>query len=205
MRRKIWTKQESFTGVGMELLFVLIWYGAIGRSLASSPGQLGLLAIFLVAGLLPLVNACSRIRRACYYRRLHRQYMQRPPKRGRIVSCERRDSLVRGSKGRYHTQHEYILVVELLNDGAFEPVQVRSEPYTWPVYRVLGSPEVDVYTDETGWHYILDGFRYKEHRSDPGILRESSYDRVPGEGGGYLLRIIAAAVMIFMLLQILRM
>ncbi len=203
MHRKIRTKQESFSGLPFTLLFVLIWYTSLLKAILERPESLSGCLLFLAAGLIPLAVSFQQVRSVLYYRRLHRQYMQRPPKKGRIVSCQRQTCRT-GTRRGTSIHYEYILLVELASDDSFQPVQISSEPYSWPVYRVLASPEVDIYTDETGWHHVLDGFHYKENRNDPGIFPESPYEKAPGLGNSGIVRFLVIAVMILMLLQVLR-
>lgn len=133
--------------------------------------------VFAVAGLMPAVIAIRNIEKAIYYRKLHRQAMNRPPKKGRIISYERQMQRKMNAKGRTYDEYEYTLIIEVYDDMSYAPIQIRSDVYSWPVYEVLASPEVDVYPDDSGWHYTIDGFQYKEHRSDAGIFQENAWEK----------------------------
>ena len=103
--------------------------------------------------------------------------MNRPPKKGRIISYERQTQRKMNAKGRTYDEYEYTLIIEVYDDMSYAPIQIRSDVYSWPVYEVLASPEVDVYPDDSGWHYTIDGFQYKEHRSDAGIFQENAWEK----------------------------
>ena len=81
------------------------------------------------------------------------------------------------AKGRTYDEYEYTLIIEVYDDMSYAPIQIRSDVYSWTVYEVLASPEVDVYPDDSGWHYTIDGFQYKEHRSDAGIFQENAWEK----------------------------
>lgn len=204
MHRKIRTKDETASGAVYMILFVIIWYSNLLKGVFGG-GVQNIRAVlpFLVAGLLPVYTAWRLIHRAAYYRRLHRQYMQTSPRKGRIVNCQKRYFQETAARGRTRTRAEYILIIEVYDSAAFQPVQIQSEAYAWPVYRVLASPEVDVYTDETGWHHVIDGFHYKERKSDPDIFKESPFDAGPGDDYKWerVMWVIVIAVMICMLLS----
>lgn len=197
--RRIRTKRESMPGVPYTILFSLIWYSGLLRSVMNGQA-IGELLLFFIAGLLPLTFTFQQIKRAMYFRKLHKQAMQRTPRKGKIVNCQKSYYQERGRRGRIYTKAEYILIIEIQNEGEYSPVQIQSEPYEWPIYRVLSSPNVDVYTDDTGWHHVIDGFEYKKRRSDPGIFSENPWNMDPTEDRGTLLRVIVYIVMILMLL-----
>ncbi len=204
LKRRIHTKKESFGNIGFMLLFVVLWYSALFRSFRGIDGNMPVtVVLFAVAGLLPLLTAVRSIKNALYYRRLHRQCMAGIPRRGRIVGCSRQMCQSRGSRGRIHTYYEYFLDIEVYDPQTLAVSRIQSEAYAWPVYRVLASPEVEVYTDESGWHYVIDGFQYKKSGREPDILVESAFDREPGEGIGRMIQIVALAVIVLMIFQLL--
>lgn len=175
--RKIRTKQESTNGAETLILFCGVWFSNIIQQILRS-GTLGVsMLVFAVAGLMPAVIAIRNIEKAIYYRKLHRQAMNRPPKKGRIISYERQTQRKMNAKGRTYDEYEYTLIIEVYDDMSYAPIQIRSDVYSWPVYEVLASPEVDVYPDDSGWHYTIDGFQYKEHRSDAGIFQENAWEK----------------------------
>ena len=176
--RKIRTKRESFPGAIYGLLFSLLWYGVIIKSILEG-ALAGSHVLFLAAGLLPLYVSFRQIRSALYYRRLHRQYRNGTPRRGRIVDCVKRYCQTRGSRGRIRMEEEYILTIEAERESGIGFETIQSDPYSWPVYRVLSSPEVEVYTDENGWHHVIDGFQYKKRKTDPGIFQEDPFETGP--------------------------
>lgn len=202
MHRKIWTKDESFSGVASEILFVILWYSTllkpvIGRG---SQGSMSMFP-FLIAGLMPLYMAIRKIRQAVYYRGLHKKYMRGMPRKGKIINCQKRYYQERGSKGHISNRADYILVVEVYDNETFLPTQIQSEPYSWPVYKVLAAPEVDVYTDETGWHHIIDGFHYKKKKNEPDIFKENPFDESRWEGTGRFGEIIFCIFIIVILIS----
>lgn len=197
--RKIRTKRESMPGVPYAILFSVIWYSGLLRSVMSGQAIGGLL-LFFIAGLLPLTVAFQQIKGAMHFRNLHKQAMKRTPRKGKIINCQKSYYQERGRRGRIYTKAEYILIIELENEGEYSPLQIQSEPYEWPIYRVLRSPNVDVYTDDTGWHHVIDGFEYKKRKSDPGIFPENPWNMDPTENGNTIVRVIVYVIMILILL-----
>ena len=101
--------------------------------------------------------------------------MEGVPRQGKIIDCvQAAQEMVR--RGRIHMQAEYVLSVEVENRDGGSVEVIQSEPYVWTVYRVLASSMVDVYTDEKGWNYGIDGFQYKKRRQEPGIFEENPFE-----------------------------
>jgi hypothetical protein len=169
--RKIRTKQESFSNVPWTILFCALWYTSLLKG-AQQSGLSNGIVIGLVAGLLPVWHVVSRTGSVLHYRRLHKQLMETPPTPGRIIGCEKRSWRERSGRHSYLVT-EYVLTI------SSQFGQFRTEPYDYPVYRLLSSPEVDVYTDESGWHHVIDGFHYKEHRNDPSPFTETLFSDSP--------------------------
>lgn len=202
LHRKIRTKKESLGGIPFLIVFVILWYSSLLRPILSNGlSALGSWAILLLAGLLPLGMTVQNIRRVLYYRKLHRQCMNQRPRRGRILSCVRGSYRERNSKGGSHIVYEYFLKIEVYDPDTMLTTEIQSEAYSWPVYRALASPEVDVYTDETGWHYVIDGFQYKTSKNDPDIFRESPFEREPGQNFQIFFRIIFFILVVVMILR----
>lgn len=199
--RKIRTKQESTNGAEILILFCGVWFSNIIQQILRS-GTLGVsMLVFAVAGLMPAVIAIRNIEKAIYYRKLHRQAMNRPPKKGRIISYERQMQRKMNAKGRTYDEYEYTLIIEVYDDMSYAPIQIRSDVYSWPVYEVLASPEVDVYPDDSGWHYTIDGFRYKKHRSDAGIFKEDAWKKGLGRNYSRIIAFLGNIVLICMLIS----
>ena len=132
--RKIRTKQESTNGAETLILFCGVWFSNIIQQILRS-GTLGVsMLVFAVAGLMPAVIAIRNIEKAIYYRKLHRQAMNRPPKKGRIISYERQMQRKMNAKGRTYDEYEYTLIIEVYDDMSYAPIQIRSDVYSWPVY-----------------------------------------------------------------------
>lgn len=178
--RKIRTKRESMDGVITLFLFCAAWFSNIIQDILYSGMSRASLLLFTAAGLIPAVITVQKIQKALYYRKLHRQAMNRRPEKGKIISYERQIQKRTDFRGRVRNEYEYTLIIEIYDNVSYTPRQIRSEAYSWPVYEVLASPEVDVYTDDSGWHYTIDGFQYKNHRSDEGIFQQSAREREPG-------------------------
>lgn len=206
IHRRIYTKNESFGNLPYLIVFVALWYTISLRSIMKSGfSSVGVSAVLLLAGLLPLAAVIQNLRKAFYYRRLHRQCMNRSPRKGKIVSCVRSSYRERRSKGGTRIVYEYFLKIDVYDPDTLMTTTIQSEAYSWPVYRALSSPDVDVYTDETGWHYVIDGFHYKTSRNEPDIFIESSFDREPGQNSQRFFGIVFFAIVIIMILRSLNM
>ena len=199
--RKIRTKQESTNGAETLILFCGVWFSNIIQQILRS-GTLGVsMLVFAVAGLMPAVIAIRNIEKAIYYRKLHRQAMNRPPKKGRIISYERQTQRKMNAKGRTYDEYEYTLIIEVYDDMSYAPIQIRSDVYSWPVYEVLASPEVDVYPDDSGWHYTIDGFQYKKHRSDAGIFQGNAWEKGPERNFSRIITFLGNIVLVCILIS----
>jgi hypothetical protein len=201
MHRKIYTKQESFQGASLEFLFAAIWYALLLPNFFHGAQISFAYLIPLLAGLLPLAAAVQKIRSGLYYRRIHQRCRQTSPQRGTIIDCQRQSYQEQGTRGRVRTSYEYILIVEICDPATLQPVRIQSEPYAWPVYRVLASPDVDVYTDESGWHYFIDGFCYKKNRHEPDIFPGHPLSQAPAGNGSRFSQILTILILVLILLQ----
>ncbi len=201
-RRKIYTKNESLGNIWFLIVFVILWYASLlGNMAKNNFSSIGTTSIFLVAGILPLGMLIQSTRKALYYRRLHRQCMNRSPRKGKIISCVRGSYRETTSKGGSRRVYEYYLKIEVYDAETMIPTTIQSEAYSWPVYRVLSSPDVDVYTDETGWNYVIDGFHYKTSRKEPDIFVESAFDKAPGQNSQRLFSVVFLVIVILMVLR----
>ena len=186
------------------ILFLCIWYLGLLKAILTE-GTVGSYGLFLLAGLLPLFTTFKKIQNVLYYRSLHRQCMNRPPRQGRIINCRKNTYREPTSRGRSRLVTEYTLMVEVGMDAELQPIQIESEPYSWPVYRVLAAPEVDVYTDPSGWHHVIDGWQYKTDRNDSGLFPETALDKAPvAYQDSPIFRILTILIMLAMLFNILR-
>lgn len=199
--RKIRTKQESTNGAGTLILFCGVWFSNIIQQILHSGTPGASMLVFAAAGLIPAFIAVRNIEKAVYYRRLHRQAMKRPSKKGRIISYERQTQRKMNAKGRTYDEYEYTLIIEVYDDMSYAPIQIRSDVYSWPVYEVLASPEVDVYPDDSGWHYTVDGFRYKKHRSDAGIFQENAWEKGPERNFSRIITFLGNIVLVCILIS----
>lgn len=200
--RKIRTKRESMDGAVTMLLFCAVWFSNIIQDILQSGTPRATILLFAVAGIMPGVIAIQKMQKAFYYRKLHRQAMNRMPEKGRIISYERQIQKRMNSKGRGYDEYEYILIIEIYDNISYAPKQIRSEAYSWPVYELLASPEVDVYTDDSGWHYTIDGFQYKKHRNDEGIFKQSAWEKGPERNFSGITNILANIILFCALLSI---
>ena len=137
---------------------------------------------------------------ALQWRKRHRMCMEtQSPRKGRIIDCDCEEIIHRTARGSF-TEYRYYLVVEIYPQGLSIPMDIRSDAYTWPVYQVLSSPEVDVYYSDTEAGYTLDGFQYKSDKSEPDILPESLRKSLPGSGVGS----VVFCIVLFLLLLTVR-
>lgn len=89
MKRKIRTADEEMGNVLYIVLFSTLWYVSIINTIIKTGFHTSLL-IFLLAGLLPLMQTAHTIRKTLYYRRLHEQCVRESrPERGRIINITR--------------------------------------------------------------------------------------------------------------------
>ena len=173
MRKKIRTADEEMRNVGYLILFSILWYSQILSSIARDGFHTTLL-IFLAAGLKPLIQVFRMIQKAMYFRNFHRQCVNESrPQQGRIVKITREYYDDYQESRRYRRTY-YFLIVETVDPETGIANTIKSEPYRIPVYKYLGSPYVQVYTDRTGWKHVIDGFQLKNSRSEPDIPLENS-------------------------------
>lgn len=199
MKKHIRPAQEEMHGNIYTIIFMIVWYGIIFRTVIVNGFQANLL-IFLVGGLLPLLAVARETQRALFYRREHQRAIQGGRmQRGKITGYSRKAVASEGKNGRSRYRTYYFLQVEIYNSDNGAVSQFLSQAYSKPIHKYLGGSSVTVYTDESGWHRYLDDFQWKERRSDPDIFNSSrEWD---GSGGlNTAIRVIAVVVLILMFL-----
>ena len=176
MNKTLYTKKESF-GVTWEKLGILALL-CMAAFLYPSSWRKTVSVLFLLIFLGCLAWELWQTREVLQRRKKHQMCLTtQTPQKGRIVDCVGTKNfwILRGLNMAY----QYYLVVEICPQGSEAPVTIRSDAYTWPVYRALSSAEVDVYTSDTESGYTLDGFQYKTDKSEPDILPESVWKALP--------------------------
>lgn len=154
---------------------------------------------------MPVVQAVRVIQKALHYRRFHEECMQKSyPKRGRITNITKEEHFEYTSRNRRRRIIEYYLHIEIINNETGVLQTIKSEAYRIPIYKYLASPYVQVYTDESGWKYVIDGFELKKNRNDPDLpLENSNVYSKDFDSPSRVMNIIVILVMIFMLFRIL--
>lgn len=173
MRKKMITADEEISGVVPLICFCILWYvscaGMLFRAGDFSPAS----ALFVIAGLLPVYMICQKFRRAFYYRGLRKKTIGAGRRcRGRIVNIVKRTETVAGNNQRTQMRRLYFLIVEITNPENGAVYQIESDAYSFPVDNYLSSPEVTVYTDDSGWKHYIEDFRIKTSKNEPGIFPE---------------------------------
>lgn len=193
--KQIRTKKESLLGASYAVLFTVMWYSVSIRSIINN-GASKEAFLLLVAGLFPSWVMFRQIWSIMYYRKLHRQAMKNPPQKGEIMSYEICYFGEDNNEKKFYRRTEYRLIIELKDKSGDSLMEIKSEPYNWPIYRALSSPEVDVYADQNKWNYVVDGFHYKRRQSDPGIFLENPWNMEPVNDGIYITQFLISAIMI---------
>lgn len=177
MKKRFRTAEEEITAAPLMILFSVLWYSTLLRSVAGGGFQ-PMLIPFLAAGLLPLYTAANEIRRAMFYRKQRADAIAYNHwEIGRIRGIIREDVPYYSGKNRtLRYRRNYCLQVDLMDPATGTVHTVESKGYRKPVHRYLASDKVRVYTDRTGWKYYLEDFDLKKHRSDPGV-----FDQMPSE------------------------
>ena len=83
MKKHIRPAQEEMHGNIYTIIFMIVWYGIIFRTVIVNGFQANLL-IFLVGGLLPLLAVARETQRALFYRREHQR-------QSRAAGCKGKD------------------------------------------------------------------------------------------------------------------
>ena len=201
--RKIRPAEEEIGNIFPVLLFVILWYGAIGVTISRAGFQVYLL-LFLAAGLLPLGQTVTSIRRALFYRKQRADAIALGHEaEGRIISVTQQNvPYVSGKRGYVRYRRYYCLNVEMYDSATGMPTAFQSQGYRIPVHLYLCSDRISVYTDQSGWKHYLENFQLKQHRSDPGPFAPSNDFDETHPGTQRFTQIVAVIILIFMLLNI---
>lgn len=204
MRRKIRTANETMDGVIVLLFFTWVWYTILIKNIILGGFQTSLL-IFLIAGVLIPAQAVKKIQKALYYRKLHEQCVREQcPSQGRIVNIVREYSDEYDSRNRRRRMTYYYLIIEVTDPDTGTVQTIKSEPYRCPLHKYLASPYVQVYTDQTGWKHVVDGFQLKANRNEPDIPLENSNVYLKDfNQSSVLFQVIFIVVLVLMVFQIL--
>ncbi len=202
-RRIIRPAEEEIGNLLPIILFVVLWYSGLGSIIINQGFQASLL-IFLAAGLLPLIQISTNIRRALFYRRQRSAAVALGhAAEGRIMSVTR--ETVSDTSGRHNSvryRRYYYLTVEMIDPYTGASTTIRSQGYRLPIHRYLRSDQVRVYTDRSGWKHYLEDFQWKEHRSDPDLFGPPREFEEVQFGSGPIGQIIIVIILIFMLISI---
>lgn len=200
---KIRPAEEEIGNLLPLILFSILWYSTLGVSIVENGFQPGLI-LFLAAGLLPLYQAFMSIRRALFYRRQRAEAVALGrPARGRIVGISREDVpyYTSGKHRRLRYRRYYYLEVEVADPDTGIVSRIRSQGYRRPIHRYLGSDQVSVYTDKSGWKHYLENFQWKERRGDPDIFGGSCDFEEAHPGAERIGQFLFTAVLVLMLLH----
>lgn len=202
-RRIIRPAEEEIGNLLPIILFVVLWYSGLSSIIINQGFQASLL-IFLAAGLLPLIQISTNIRRALFYRRQRSAAVALGhAAEGRIMSVTR--ETVSDTSGRHNSvryRRYYYLTVEMIDPYTGASTTIRSQGYRLPIHRYLRSDQVRVYTDKSGWKHYLEDFQWKEHRSDPDLFGPPREFEEVQFGSGPIGQIIIVIILIFMLISI---
>ncbi len=203
MRRVIRPAEEEMGNVIPVFLFTFLWFGSILGSMAVSGFHMTL-CLFLAAGLLPLYTAVNGIRRALFYRRQRREAVALGDvKYGRICGVIRKDMpYYSGKHNVLRYRRYYHLQVEITDPVTGAVSTVESQGYRRQIHRYLASDQVSVYTDRSGWKYFLEDFRWKEHKSDPGVFDDRPMDfEETTAGSNNIVQILFIVIFILIILS----
>lgn len=206
MKRIIRPADEEIGNVIPTILFSILWYSALAGMIIRSGFQTALL-LFLVAGILPLYQTVTNIRRAFFYRKQradaialgHASY-------GKITEVTRQDIPYYTSGRHRHLRYRriYCLNVEITDPVTGASTTIQSQGYRRPIHRYLASPNVRVYTDQSGWKHYLEDFQWKAHRSDPDIFNYPKEFEELHPGSEKIGQIIFVIILILMIFSVLR-
>ena len=201
MKRTIRPAEEEIGSVIPVILFSLLWYSSIFGIIFRGGFQTPLL-IFLVAGILPLYQVITNIRRAFFYRRQRAEAVALGNvSYGKITGVTRQDVpyYTSGEHRRLRYRRYYYLNVEMTDPVTGVSTTIQSQGYRRPIHRYLASPDVKIYTDQSGWKHYLEDFHWKEHRSDPDIFsypREFEETHLGTERFGQIIFVVILILMI---------
>lgn len=69
----------------------------------------------------------------------------------------------RPTKRGYTTVKSYCLRVEFISP-------ITGEPYRLPLHHYIASPDVLVYTSQSGWKYYIEDIQLKKNKNEPDIF-----------------------------------
>lgn len=202
MRHPIRPAEEEIGNIIPLILFTVVWYAFIINIILSGGFQLFLL-LFMAAGLLPPYQAFNSIRRALFYRRQRAEAIASGNAScGTITGVIRQDVPCYTSGRRRNLQYRryYILNVQMTDPFTGISSEIQSQGYRKPIHQYLTSPQVKVYTDQSGWKHYLEDFQWKQHPNDPDIFDypKEFEDIHPGtERAGQIIFIIALIIIFF--------
>lgn len=206
MKRVIRPAEEEIGNVIPLILFGILWYCTIGGIIIRGGFQFPLL-IFLIAGMLPLIQAVNSIRRALFYRRQRAKAIALGSAAyGTITGVTRQDVPYYTSGKHRHLRYRryYYLTVQMTDPVTGMSSEIRSQGYLKPIHRYLGSPRIRIYTDQSGWKHYLEDFQWKQHRNEPDIFsypKEFEEVHIGTERFGQIIFVIILILMIFTMLR----
>lgn len=122
---------------------------------------------------------------------------------GRITGVTRQDvPYTVGEHNRIRYQRYYFLQVEVTDPVTGVSHQLESQGYRKPVHRYLSSDCVKVYTDQSGWKHYIEGFQWKEHKSDPDIFPTPKEYEEMHFGSGVVFQIIFVIILLLMIYNV---
>lgn len=175
MSKEIYTKKESLQNT-WKIVGLAVYLCAF-LLIGSFSWKNGI--IYLAYGVL-LGLGIWQTMEALRWRKKHQMCVEtQVPQKGWIVDCVSETISHYRGRGLRYEEVLYYLMVEMYLPGLAEPVTIRSDAYTWPVYQNLASADVNVYPSDTDAGYTLDGFQYKSDKSQPDILPSSLRKSLP--------------------------
>ena len=182
MKRVIRPAEEEIGNVVPGILFSIFWYCSIGGIILRGGFQL-MLVIFLIAGVLPVFQAVTSIRRALFYRKQRAEAIALGNAAyGTITGVTRQDVPYYTSGEHRHLRYRryYFLNVQMTDPMTGISSEIQSQGY--------------------GWKHYLEDFQWKQHRNDPDIFnypREFEEVHIGSERFGQIIFVIILILMIF--------
>ena len=143
MKRKIRPAEEEIGNVVPGVLFSIFWYCSIGGIILRGGFQL-MLVIFLIAGVLPVFQAVTSIRRALFYRKQRAEAIALGNAAyGTIIGVIRQDVPYYTSGEHRHLRYRryYFLNVQMTDPMTGISSEIQSQGYRKPIHRYLSSPQ----------------------------------------------------------------
>lgn len=168
MKRKLRPVEEEVENFMPMILFEIVWYVSLIRQLILTRNMS--VMFFLVVGLMPAYTLYMNIQSAIFYRQKRKEAIAyHDVCHGRIVGVTQ-EIETRPTKRRYATIKRYCLTVELISPVTGAAYEIKSEPYRLPLHHYISSPNVLVYTSQSGWKYYIEDIQLKENKNDPDIF-----------------------------------